>query len=65
MVFLFYAFLYTMSKRKHRIYPKFVKRRMIEDDTCSESMMVAYVFVMLMASMTTCLYLYICLAKLA
>ena len=53
-----------MSKRKQRFYPKIVKRRMIEDDLCSEPMLYCYVSIMLIASITCCVYLYICLIKL-
>ena len=53
-----------MSKRKQHTYPKMVKRRMVEDDLCSDSIFHCYLFVMTVAAVTSCVYLHICLLKL-
>lgn len=52
-----------MSKRKQYTYPKMVKRRMVEDDMCCDSIFHCYLFVMIVAAATGFVYLHICLLK--
>ena len=52
-----------MYKRKQRAYPVMVKRRMVEEDVCTDFIFNTYLFVMIVAAVTGFVYLHLCILK--